>query len=165
MTDPKLSEADVARYWNDNADGWAAEVRQGHDVAREWLNNPEFLPFIGDVYGRRVLDAGCGEGYYAELGMFGEAVFDTVVSFMALMDGPRFDLAMKECFRVLRPGGTLGFSLMHPCFITNGVMDAGFTLRKFGEPRPSLEYCAPHPSQRGWRDHVAVFLHVRAEKP
>ena len=263
MTDPELSEADVARYWNANADGWAAEVRQGHDVAREWLNNPEFLPFIGDVRGRQVLDAGCGEGYntrmlarqgarmtgvdlsdrmialaeeeerraplgiryvntsYAELGMFDEAAFDTVVSFMALMDGPRFDLAMKECGRVLRPGGTLAFSLMHPCFITKGsrwirdehgekvswvvsryfdpahwverwrftdapadapqfavprfdrtlseylnaVMDAGFTLRKLSEPRPSLEYCAAHPSQRGWRDHVAVFLHVRAEKP
>ena len=219
MTDPELSDADVARYWNANADGCAAEVRQGHDVAREWLNNPEFLPFIGDVRGRQ------GIRYvntsYAALDMFDEAAFDTVVSFMALMDGPRFDLAMKECCRVLRPGGTLAFSLMHPCFITKGsrwirdehgekvswvvsryfdpghwverwrftdapadapqfavprfdrtlseylnaVMDAGFTLRKLGEPRPSLEYCAAHPSQRGWRDHVAVFLHVRAEKP
>ena len=263
MTDPQLSEADVARYWNDNADGWAAEVRQGHDVAREWLNNPEFLPFVGDVRGRRVLDAGCGEGYntrilarqgarmtgvdlsdrmialaeaeerraplgiryvntsYADLVMFDEAVFDIVVSFMALMDGPRFDLAMKECFRVLRPGGTLAFSLMHPCFSTkqarwirdeqgqkvgwvvsryfdrgdwverwrftdasadaplfavprfdrtlseylNDMLEAGFSLRRIAEPRPSEEYCAAHPSQRGWRDHAALFLHVRAEKP
>ena len=263
MTGEPFSEADVARCWNDNAAAWAAEVRQGHDVARAWLNNPAFLPFIGDVRGKRVLDAGCGEGYntrllaragarmtgvdlsermielareeerrapldirylctsYAELGMFAEAAFDTVVSFMALMDGPRFDHAMTACYRVLRPGGTLAFSLTHPCFITKGshwirdergekvsrivsryfdpghwverwrftdappeapefvvprfdrtlseylnaVLDAGFVLRRIAEPRPSDEYCAAHPSQRGWRDHAGLFLHVRADKP
>ena len=263
MSEREFSEADVAGYWDANADGWAAEVRQGHDVAREWLNNPAFLAFIGDVRGRRVLDAGCGEGYntrilaragvrmtgvdisprmielaveeerraplgiqyactsYAELGTFAEGAFDAVVSFMALMDGPRFDLAMKEAFRVLAPGGMLAFSLMHPCFITKGsywirneqgvkvrwavgdyfnrdhwverwrftdappeapeftvprfdrtlseylnaVIDAGFVLRRIEEPRPSEEYCRAHPSQRGWRDHAGVFLHVRAERP
>jgi len=40
---------------------------------------------------------------YTDLGMFPDASFDAVVSFMALMDGPRFDLAMRESFRVLRP--------------------------------------------------------------
>jgi SAM-dependent methyltransferase len=36
------------------------------------------------------------------------------------VDGARFDLAMAECFRVLRPGGRLAFSITHPCFITGG---------------------------------------------
>jgi 2-polyprenyl-3-methyl-5-hydroxy-6-metoxy-1,4-benzoquinol methylase len=162
MTGPRFSEDEVARYWNENAPGWAAEVRSGHDVAREWLNNPAFLAFIGDLRGRRVLDAGCGEGHntrilaragaqmtgidiaermielareeerraplgiqyrctsYADLGMLDAASFDAVVSFMALMDGPRFEAAMQECFRVLRPGGMLAFSITHPCFITRG---------------------------------------------
>lgn len=257
-----FSEADVARYWDGNAGPWAEQVRQGHDIARERLNNPAFLQFIGDLRDKHVLDAGCGEGYntrilarsgarmtgvdiseriielardeerrdplgiryactsYAELGMFSEAAFDAVVSFMALMDGPRFDLAMQECFRVLRPGGMLAFSITHPCFITKGsywlrneqglkvkwvvgnyfdpahwverwrftdapadapefvvprfdrtlseylnaVVDGGFVLRQVAEPRPSEEYCEAHPSQRGWRDHAALFLYVRAEK-
>ena len=263
MSEHEFSEADVARHWDANADGWATEVRQGHDVAREWLNNPAFLAFIGDLRGRRVLDAGCGEGYntrilaragarmtgvdisprmielaveeerraplgiryvcasYAELGAFAHAAFDAVVSFMALMDGPRFELAMTEAFRVLAPGGMLAFSLTHPCFITKGsywipnehgvkvrwvvgdyfnrdhwverwrftdaprdapefsvprfdrtlseylnaVIDAGFVIRRIEEPRPSEEYCRAHPSQRGWRDHAGLFLHVRADRP
>ena len=58
-----FSVEDVARYWDENAAGWAEQVRRGADVAREWLNNPAFLAFVGDLRGRRVLDAGCGEGY------------------------------------------------------------------------------------------------------
>jgi 2-polyprenyl-3-methyl-5-hydroxy-6-metoxy-1,4-benzoquinol methylase len=263
MSGHAFSEDDVARYWNNNAASWAEEVRKGNDVAREWLNNPAFLSFIGDLRGRQVLDAGCGEGHntrilarrgvrmtgvdisermielardeeereplgisyirasYAALGMCADASFDTVVSFMALMDGPDFDLAMRESFRILRPGGSLAFSILHPCFITkgarwlrddqgvkvkwmvseyfnpagwidrwrltdapaeapefsvprfdrtlseyvNGIIAAGFVMKRMAEPRPSEEYCLAHPSQRGWRDHAALFLYFRAEKP
>ena len=263
MSDPEFSLEDVARYWDDNAAAWAREVRQGHDVTREFLNNPAFLALIGDLRGRQVLDAGCGDGYntrilaragahmtgvdlsarmiglaqdeerraplgiryarasYTDLALFAGASFDAVVSFMALMDGPRFDLAMAECFRVLRPGGRFVFSIMHPCFLTRGsrwirneegvkvervvgnyfdptrwverfrltdapaeapefavprfdrtlseyvntLTAAGFVLNRIEEPRPSEEYCQAHPSQRGWRDHAALFLHFLAEKP
>jgi SAM-dependent methyltransferase len=263
MSEQEFSDEDVARYWDGNADLWADEVRKGRDIARERLNNPAFLAFIGDLRGKQVLDAGCGEGYntrllarlgasmtgvdvsermialataeevreplgirysrasYADLSTFADASFDAVVSFMAFMDGPRFDLAMREAFRVLHSGGMLAFSITHPCFITKGsrwirneegvkvnwvvgdyfdaagwvegwrftdalpetpkfvvprfdrtlseyvntVIGAGFELRGIGEPRPSEEYCQAHPSQRGWRDHAALFLYVRAEKP
>jgi len=262
MTD-HLSEDDVAAYWNANAEPWAREVRQAHDVARERMNNPAFLALVGDLRGREVLDAGCGEGYntrllaragarmsgvdisermialaveeegraplgiryhcapYTRLEMFAAGTFDAVVSFMAMMDGPGFDRAMAEAFRVLRPGGMLAFSITHPCFITrdarwmrdehgakvawmvrnyfdpapwverwrftdapadapeftvprfdrtlseylNTVLEAGFRLTRVDEPRPSEEYCRAHPSQRGWRDHAGLFLHVRAAKP
>ena len=258
-----FSDDEVARYWNANAAAWAEQVRRGADIAREWLDNPAFLDFLGDLRSRQVLDLGCGEGHntrilarrgarvtgvdisdrmlelalaaerdepldvryartsYAELCMFDDASFDAAVSFMALMDGPRLDRALREAFRVLRPGGMLAFSITHPCFITKGaqwvrdaegvkikwmvsgyfdpagwvdrwrftdappeaaefvvprfdrtlseyanaIIAAGFVLTGMEEPRPSEAYCRAHPSQRGWREHAALFLYFRATKP
>ncbi len=53
----------VAEYWDGNADLWTDHVRQGWDTYREYLNNPAFFRFIGSLKGKKVLDAGCGEGY------------------------------------------------------------------------------------------------------
>ena len=157
-----MSEDEVARYWDENADSWSDQVRKGWDYYREYLNNPAFLRFIGDLAGKTVLDAGCGEGYntrllarsgarmvgvdisrkmieyareqetreplgiryevtsFSDLSGFPDASFDWVVSFMALMDGPDFEGAATEIFRVLRAAGELTFSITHPCFNTKG---------------------------------------------
>jgi hypothetical protein len=37
--------------------------------------------------------------------------------------------------------------------------------KRLEEPRPPEEYCQAHPGERAWREHVALFLHVPAEKP
>lgn len=47
--------------------------------------------------------------------------FDAAVSTLALMDGADFAGAMREAHRLLRPGGFLAFSILHPCFITPGL--------------------------------------------
>jgi SAM-dependent methyltransferase len=46
--------------------------------------------------------------------------FDMVLSTMALMDAPKLGDALAEFARVLRPGGRLAFSVLHPCFMTRG---------------------------------------------
>ena len=58
-----FTEGEVARRWDDNADVWTEHVRKGWDSYREHLNNPAFLKLIGNIKGKTVLDAGCGEGY------------------------------------------------------------------------------------------------------
>jgi ubiquinone/menaquinone biosynthesis C-methylase UbiE len=57
-------------------------------------------------------------GSFNELSPFADEQFDCAVSTMALMDSPDFPSAMRAACRVLKPGGILCFSILHPCFVT-----------------------------------------------
>jgi ubiquinone/menaquinone biosynthesis C-methylase UbiE len=59
----EFSEEHVARCSDENAKSWAGQVRKGLDIYRECFNNPAFFEFVGTLKGKKVLDAGCGEGY------------------------------------------------------------------------------------------------------
>ncbi len=48
---------------------------------------------------------------------FGDARFDFATAFMSLMDMPDQERVLAEVHRVLRPGGFLQFSILHPCFV------------------------------------------------
>ncbi len=45
------------------------------------------------------------------------ASFDFITAFMCLMDMPDQGAVLCEAARVLRPGGFLQFSILHPCFV------------------------------------------------
>jgi SAM-dependent methyltransferase len=57
----------VARHWDAVAPRWSEQVRAGMDIYREYFNNPAFLRFVGNLSGKLVLDAGCGEGFNTRL--------------------------------------------------------------------------------------------------
>jgi ubiquinone/menaquinone biosynthesis C-methylase UbiE len=47
---------------------------------------------------------------------FADGSFDFAAAFMSLMDMSDLERALQESARVLRPGGFLQFSILHPCF-------------------------------------------------
>ena len=186
----QIRESEVAAQWDRNADVWADHVRNRWDIFREHYNNPAFLEFTGDLGGKIVLDAGCGEGHntrmfarrgarmtgvdlsekmiefaraeetrdplgiryerasFTNLTIFKDGSFDSVISTMALMDGPDFPGAMRELARVLRTGGTLAYSILHPCFATRGMGwirdDSGravkFTVADYFNSEPFIDH-------------------------
>jgi SAM-dependent methyltransferase len=87
-------------------------------------------------------------GSFAELSPFAEEEFDCALSTMALMDGPDLPAALRATSRVLKPGGTLCFSILHPCFITPAVQwltdeagaHLGLRVGRYFERAPFVEY-------------------------
>jgi len=100
---------------------------------------------------------------YSDLSQFGDADFDGAVSTMALMDGPDFPAAMREAHRILRPGGKICFSVLHPCFMTplqkwlrdeDGRID-GLRVGRYFDTEPFVEQW--HFSKRPSVDTVMPF--------
>ena len=48
---------------------------------------------------------------------FDDNSFDFATAFMSLMDMPEQDKGLSEAARVIKPGGFLQFSILHPCFV------------------------------------------------
>jgi SAM-dependent methyltransferase len=153
-----MKRAEVARYWEANAETWTRHARAGYDLYRDGLNTPAFLDMLPPVHGLSGLDIGCGEGsntcelvrlgarmhaidvaptfiryardaergeplgiaYLVADGMdlpFASGSFDFVTAFMSMMDMADQGGVLCEAARVLRPGGFLQFSILHPCFV------------------------------------------------
>ena len=55
----------VRKQWNNLADYWVQQVRYEEQLWRDSLNAPAFKKMVGDVQGLRLLDMGCGEGYFS----------------------------------------------------------------------------------------------------
>ncbi|WP_282609775.1 class I SAM-dependent methyltransferase [Pelagibius sp. Alg239-R121] len=84
---------------------------------------------------------------FSDLSMFADGSFDCALSTMALMDGPDFAAAMRAAYRVLVPGGTLCFSILHPCIMTpvfkwlqseDGVYE-GYRAGRYFDEEPFVE--------------------------
>lgn len=89
---------------------------------------------------------------FTRLATCDDGSFDAAVSFMALMDGPSFPDAMRATARVLRSGGTLHFSVLHPCFWRRGSRwIAG------GDGRILGVVVADYWNEKPYEDRVAFF--------
>lgn len=61
-----LTNADAIRAWASAGDRVGDFDDQG-DGARRWLLNPTLFALLGEPSGKRILDAGCGQGYLSRL--------------------------------------------------------------------------------------------------
>ncbi|MFS0671643.1 class I SAM-dependent methyltransferase [Ornithinibacillus sp. 179-J 7C1 HS] len=56
--------------------------------------------------------------------------FDTIISNMVIQDLEDYESALCEMYRLLKPGGSFIFSILHPCFITP---DSGWVRNEKGK--------------------------------
>lgn len=148
----------IREQWESNAESFTDLIAGTGTPHHMQILNPCVEELLGDVRGKKLLDAGCGEGYlaryYAKKGAIVTAVdlsehliktskklteiegvaveyrvanichldsisnneFDIILSNLVLLNIPCLDDSLKEFSRVLRQGGYLVFSIVHPAF-------------------------------------------------
>jgi ubiquinone/menaquinone biosynthesis C-methylase UbiE len=148
--------------WEENAAAFADLIAGTGTPHHRQILNPCVERLLGDVRGKRLLDAGCGEGYlsfhYARKGAVVSGVdrssqlidtarsrarsedvnidfregdicslssyldgeFDLVLCNLVLLNVSCLDKAISEFSRVLRTGGELVLSVVHPAFDVYG---------------------------------------------
>ena len=144
--------------WENNAEAFSGLIDGEGTPHHKKILNPCVEKLLGDVKGKQLLDAGCGEGYlaryYAKKGAEVTAIdlsqrlietseqlaeregvtidyrvdnvcyiesvpnaeFDIILSNLVLLNIPCIDDAIREFYRVLKVGGVLVFSIVHPAF-------------------------------------------------
>ncbi len=63
----RFDDDDVARTWDFGAEAWEDFVESGADYYRTEVHGPALFAVCGDVNGLRVLDVGCGQGWFSRL--------------------------------------------------------------------------------------------------
>lgn len=161
----------TASDYDSFAEAYSAE--NDSNLFNRYYERPEMLRLVGDVSGRRVLDAGCGSGPLSEalraqgavvtgfdasaamvdlartrLGddadlhvadlaeplPFPDAEFDDVVASLVLHYLEDWSSPLAELRRVLRPGGRLLVSVIHPAVYAIVYPDADyFALTQYSE--------------------------------
>ncbi|WP_031468812.1 class I SAM-dependent methyltransferase [Sciscionella sediminilitoris] len=61
------NEAAIRRWDSANTRRYMAATAEDGDFAKRHLVNPVLLRLLGDVSGSRILDAGCGNGYFSRM--------------------------------------------------------------------------------------------------
>jgi ubiquinone/menaquinone biosynthesis C-methylase UbiE len=62
---PKVNTVKQKEQWDKAAKSWVEFVRSGKNYYAEYLSGPALKRMVGNVKGKRVLDIGCGEGYFS----------------------------------------------------------------------------------------------------
>jgi SAM-dependent methyltransferase len=169
----KLSNADRWRRKTSAYARLTRDLTRDSEYLRQQGLAPNILELIGLATDKRVLDAGCGTGWLFDNLKVAEAwecdlapppnrspeihsscedirdltfssdFFDIVVSSLVLMWVDDLTRALRESFRVTKPGGHLVVGLVHPYFAHAGhVVDQGFLINQcLAHEREWSDYC------------------------
>lgn len=62
-----FTNAKIIQQWSKVPQSFAKSFGDEGDFARQYLLNPAIFSLLGDIRGKKVLDAGCGTGYLARM--------------------------------------------------------------------------------------------------
>ena len=63
--EPAFDDGDAQVAWDAGADAWSAFVESSGDYYRHEVHSPALLQACGPLRGKRILDLGCGQGYFS----------------------------------------------------------------------------------------------------
>jgi SAM-dependent methyltransferase len=168
--------------WDIAAEAWDDFVESGKDYYRTEVHGPALLRACGDVQGLRVLDLGCGQGWFSrQLAHAGARVVGVELSENQLANARRQEegnpLGIE--YRLLDaaeigshfPGGG-SFDLVTGCMSINDMEEASNALSgayQVVRPGGRLVFSVPHPLTdppvRGWeRDDQGNKVALRVDR-
>jgi ubiquinone/menaquinone biosynthesis C-methylase UbiE len=176
--------------WDKMASWWHAEAAD-RGVYHQYTDiDPVVKELLGSVKGKKVIEIGCGNGYFsralanrgakvtaldasskmiaiaiaeekkkplgvvylvrdaARLQGIKSGSFNLAVANMVFMDVVNIEAAIKEIGRVLKPGGRLVFSILHPAFMFDGTWENVKGKNRYG--RIAWRYLRPYININHW---------------
>ncbi|HEX8692254.1 MAG TPA: class I SAM-dependent methyltransferase [Longimicrobium sp.] len=176
-----FTDEDARAAWNEGAEAWEVAVEGGADYYRHEVHGPGLLAACGDVAGSRVLDLGCGQGFFTrQLARRGARVTGVDLSdrLLELARGHEereplgigyHRMSAAEADRRWPEGS---FDLVSACMSLHDMADPGAALRAaFAVLRPGgrMAFSVPHPFSdmpfREWeRDEAGRKLALRVDR-
>lgn len=174
---PYADAEDARQRWDAVAGAYAAKVGKLGDVSKEVLLTPTLLDLVGDVAGKHVLDAGCGDGFLSRLLAERGASVRSIDCSQNMVDiarkrtpagmQVRYEHANMER---LESVGTASCDLVVSCLAIQDVVDYESAVCEFRRVLIDNAYCVLallHPcfsSDGGWvRDEAGEKLHWKVD--
>lgn len=155
----------AAAQWETVPTEIAEAMAEDGDFAKRHLANPHLLRLIGDVAGRRVLDAGCGNGYLARMLAARGAEVTGLEPARVLLDVARrketeLGQGVTYVHGRLEPGAPTGFDVVVCSMVLMSIPDWRPAMRACVEalvPGGLFVFALTHPAfedlGRTWRAH------------
>jgi 2-polyprenyl-3-methyl-5-hydroxy-6-metoxy-1,4-benzoquinol methylase len=182
MAADAFTDSDALEAWNEGAEAWDVFVESGADYYRHKVHGPALLAACQPLAGRRILDLGCGQGFFSrELARHGAQVTAIDLSERLLQLARRredqegrlgieyLQLNAADIASHLPPEG---FDIVVACMSLQDMADVSGVLRgafSLVHPTGRMIFSVPHPATdmafREWeRDETGRKLCLKVDR-